>query len=180
MPDKQPEPRYLVLGRVLRPHGIKGEVRMEVMTSYPEHVATLKHVYVGPEHRPYVLESARTHQGTLLLKLQGVDDRNAAEALHDQTVEVALEDAVPLEEGEYYYFQLLGMAVETDAGEALGEVTDVLEVPGGNDVYVVQGPRGELLIPAIASVVQSLDLTGRRMVIHIIPGLFDAEEVRDE
>jgi 16S rRNA processing protein RimM len=85
-------------------------------------------------------------------------------------VQIPLDRAVPLENGEYYLYQVIGLGVETDKGEALGRVIDVIET-GANDVFVVQGASGELLIPAIGDVVQHLDLEARRLVVRLIPGL---------
>ncbi len=170
----QPEPRYLAVGRVLRPHGIRGELRVEILTDYPERVSQLPRLYVGEGHRPYAVDGVRFHKGAMLLKLAGCDDRNAAEALRGEMLYVALEDAVPLEEGEYYLFQLEGVEVFTEEGERLGEIVEVLATPGANDVYVVHGLRGELLIPAIREVVRSWDLEAGRMVIRPLPGLIES------
>ncbi len=174
MPKQHPEPHYFAIGRVLRPHGIRGELRVEILTDFPERVGELRYVYVGARHRRNRLQSARPHRGALLIKLEGCDDRNAAELLRGALIHVALEDAVPLEEGEYYHFQVLGVQVETEAGEPLGEVVEVLSTPGANDVYVVHGPRGEVLLPAIRDVVLELDVEAKRMVVHLMPGLVDA------
>lgn len=169
---RQPEPpRYLAIGRVQRPHGIRGELRVEILTDYPERVAAMDHLYLGPDHQRYSVKGVRLHKNVLLLTLEGCADRDAAEALRGLLVEIAYEDAVPLEEGEYYHFQLPGIRVETEAGEFLGEIAEVFTVPGGNDVYVVHGPRGELLIPAIHDVVVDLDLPNQRLVIRPLPGL---------
>ncbi len=175
MPDRQPEPLYLVVGKILRPHGIRGELRMEIMTDYPERLVPGRMVYLGEEHRPFEIEAVRQHQGLLLLKLKRCNDRTMAEGFQNALVYVRLTDAVPLEEGEYYHFQLIGMRVETEGGEYLGEIAEVLDAQGANDVYVVQGPRGELLIPGIREVVRVLDVAARRMVIFPMPGLLDEE-----
>ncbi len=172
-PPAQPEPRYLAVGRVLRPHGIRGELRVEILTDYPERVEELPRLYVGEEYRPYPVRSVRFHKGAMLLSLEGCDDRNAAEALRGAVVYVALEDAIPLEDDEYYLFQLEGVEVFTEEGERLGEVVEVLSTPGANDVYVIHGVRGELLIPAIHEVVRSLDLAEGRMIIRPLPGLLE-------
>ncbi len=171
MSDVQTEPQYLAIGRVLRPHGIRGELRVELVTDYPERAAGLRVVYLGPDYRRYAVVGVRSHQGMLLLQLKGCEDRNAAEALRGLTVSVLLKDAVPLEEGEYYYFQLIGVQVETEDGEVLGKIVEVLSNPAVNDVYVVHGMRGEVLIPGIHEVVQSLDVAEKRMVIRLLPGL---------
>ncbi|MBN1875432.1 MAG: 16S rRNA processing protein RimM [Anaerolineae bacterium] len=193
MLNSRPEPRYLAIGRILRPHGIDGELRMEILTDYPERVARLRFVYVGnadymdADVRPdvgirpdvrirrYHLRSARLHKDALLIKLEGCEDRNTAETFRGAVVAVSVDDAIPLDEGEYYHFQMVGTRVETETGEVLGEVVDVLSTPNVNDVYVVHGPRGELLLPAIKDVILDLDLDARRMVVHLIPGLVDID-----
>lgn len=164
----------MTVGRILRPHGVRGEMRMEILTGYPERLSLHRVFYLGPQARPYPVESVRFHQGAALIKLAGCDDRTTAESLRGLLVQIPLEDAVPLEEGEYYYFQVVGVEVFTDGGELLGQVVEVMET-GANDVYVVRGPRGEVLIPAVEDVVRELDLTARRMVIVPIPGLLEDE-----
>ena len=169
----QPEPRYLAVGRITRPHGVHGELRVEVLTDNPEHIAELRYVYVGPQHRAYKLLRARFHRQALLLTLEGCTDRNAAEALRGALVEIAVEDAVPLAADEYYHFQVIGMEVETEAGVVLGEVVEVLATPGANDVFVVYGPQGEVLIPVIEDVILDFDPEANRIRTHLIPGLLD-------
>jgi 16S rRNA processing protein RimM len=85
-------------------------------------------------------------------------------------VQIPLEEAIPLGEGEYYYFQLTGVSVETESGEWLGQVVQVLETKA-NDVYVVHGPWGEVLLPAVEEVVLELDLELKRMVVHLLPDM---------
>lgn len=170
-----PEPSYVTVGQVRRPHGIGGEVRVEILTDYPERVVQHKHLYLAPPHSPddverYRLESVRPHKGILLIKLEGCEDRDAAEELRGMLVQVPMEEAVPLEEGEYYHFQLIGMDVETETGEWLGRVADVLAT-GAHDVYVVRGPRGEVLLPAIEDVILALDTETRKMVVRLLPGM---------
>lgn len=172
-----PEPRYLAVGQVLCPHGVRGEVRVRILTDYPERLERHAYFYLAyptspEEAQRYAVERVRIRGGVLLLKLGGCNDRNSAEMLRGMLVQIPTADAVPLEEGEYYYFQLIGVQVETDAGEPLGEVVEVLGT-GANDVYVVQGPRGEVLLPAISSVVLALDLDARRMVVRLLPGLLE-------
>jgi 16S rRNA processing protein RimM len=170
-----PEPRYLVVGRILRPHGVRGELRVEVITGSPERLN--QHAYfflASPDHpeavRRYPVEKMRLHRGRLLLKLGGCDDRNGADELRGMLVQIPIEEAAPLEEGEYYHFQLLGVRVETEDGEWLGQVVKVLET-GANDVYVVRGSRGEMLLPAVDELVLELDLESKRMVVHLLPGM---------
>jgi 16S rRNA processing protein RimM len=85
-------------------------------------------------------------------------------------VQVPLKDAVPLEAGEYYHHQIIGAVVETEEGEALGTVTEVLETPA-HDVFIVLGPGGEILIPAVEEVVRDIDAAAGRVVVRLLPGL---------
>lgn len=170
-----PEPRYLAVGRILRPHGIRGELRVGILTNYPERLGQYAYFYLASPDLPeiarrYPVEKLRRHKKVLLLKLGGCDDRNAAEELRGQLVQIPIEEVVPLEEGEYYYFQLIGVRVEAESGESLGQVVDVLET-GANDVYVVRGPQGEVLLPAVKDVVLKLDLEAKQMVVNLLPGM---------
>lgn len=174
---RTPEPSYVVVGEVRRPHGIRGELRVEILTDYPERLAERDYVYLAYPDTPdaverYPVEGIRPHKGLLLLKLGRCDDRDTAEELRGMLVQVPLEEAVPLEEGEYYYFQLVGADVETDAGEWLGRVTEVLGT-GAHDVFVVRGPRGEVLLPAVEDVILQLDLENGKMVVHPLPGMLE-------
>ncbi|MCS7281950.1 MAG: ribosome maturation factor RimM [Anaerolineae bacterium] len=160
------------MGRILRPHGIRGEVRMEVLTAYPERLPSHRVLYIGPDHAPYPVEHVRFHQGVALLKFANCNDRTTAETLRGYFVHVPLEEAVPLEEGEYYLFQVIGVEVFSEGGELLGQVVDVLESPA-HDIYVVRGTRGEFLVPAVEEFVRELDLVARRMVVAVMPGLLE-------
>lgn len=165
------EPRFLVVGRVLKPHGVRGEVRVEPLTNDPARFKQLTHVYVGErDPRRVTVDSVRFHQGWVLLRLGGYPTRTEAELLRDELLQVTEAEAVPLEEGEYYLYQLEGLAVYTEEGAHLGRLTNVLET-GANNVFVVQGPAGELLIPDIPDVVRDVDIEGGRLVIRPLPGL---------
>jgi len=165
----------------LRPHGIRGELRVKIVTDYPgrlgEHACFYLASPSSPESvRRYPVEKLRWHnRGVLLLKLGGCDDRNAADELRGMLVQIPVENAVPLEEGEYYHFQLIGVRVETESGKWLGRVVEVLKT-GANDVYAVRGPWGELLLPAVEDVVLELDLESKRMVVCLLPGMLGDEK----
>ena len=181
---RTPEPRYLLVGRVSRPHGVRGELRVEIITDYPERLAQHAYFYLADPNSPdavhrYPVEGLRFHQKVLLLKLTGCDDRDAADELRGMLVQIPIEEAVPLEEGEYYLFQLVGVRVDTEDGEWLGQVVDVIET-GANDVYVVRGPRGEALLPAVDDVILELDLKSKQMVVRLLPGLLAGGRPFDE
>jgi 16S rRNA processing protein RimM len=159
---------------VLKPWGVRGELKLEVLTSFPEKLGRLSHVYLGSKAVPHDVAHFHWHSGELLLLLADVRDRNAAEALRGQLVQIAREDAMPLEEGQFYEHQIIGLSVVTTEGEPLGQVVQVL-VTGANDVYVVQGPRGEVLLPARVEVVREIDLDAGTMTVALLPGLLPDE-----
>jgi 16S rRNA processing protein RimM len=167
------EPRFLIIGEVMRPHGLRGELKVKILTEFPERFQLLEEVYLsdeGTEPRPYRLEQVRHHQGFVILKLRTCDNRAAAEKLRGWLVQVPRELAMPLEEGAYYIYQIVGLEVWTEAGEYLGRVAEVLEMPA-NDVYVVHGPTGEILLPAIESVIRQINLPTQRMTVTLLAGL---------
>jgi 16S rRNA processing protein RimM len=166
------EPRFLAIARVIKPWGARGDLKLQVLTGFPDQLGRLKRVYLGPEAVPYTVARFRWHSGELLLRLTDVGDRNAAELLRDQLVQIAREDATPLEPGQFYEYQIVGLNVVTTDGEPLGQVAEVLST-GANDVYVVQGPRGEVLLPARAEVVQAIDLDAGTMTVTLLPGLLE-------
>ena len=169
------QPRYLAIGRIIAPFGIHGEVKVEVHTGWPDRFALLKRVYIGDVAAHTVtmaeVESARLHKGYVILKLGLSSDRSAAEALRGQWLFVSREEAMPLEEGEYYLHEILGLEV-WEGERYLGRVVEILEArAGANDVYVVRGERGELLLPAIRQVILKVDLAAGRMEVTVPPGL---------
>ena len=106
-----------------------------------------------------------------MISLQGVNDRTQAEAFRDQELKIRTSQAAPLEKDEYYYWQIIGLQAVLESGEALGEIVDILET-GANDVYIVRRlDGGDLLLPAIASVILKVDLDAGTITVHLLPGL---------
>ena len=161
---------FIAVGWVVSPWGGQGEVRVEVLTDFPERFRVLKRVYLGQALRPVMLESIRLHQGYALLKFAGYDDRTAADSLRDDLVQIPIEEAMPLEEDEYYLYQIVGLATWTVRGEYLGRVREVLTT-GANDVFIVRGPKGDILLPAIEEVVREVDLEAGRLTVALLEGL---------
>lgn len=165
------EPRFLVIGRVLKPHGVRGEVRVAPLTDFPQRFTWLETVFLGEvDPYPVVVEAVRFHGELILLKLAGYDDRESAGRLRGVWLQVPENEAIPLEEGEYFLYQLEGLIVFTDAGDRLGELVRVMET-GANNVFVVKSDSGELLLPDTAEVVQEIDFENGRMTVHLLPGL---------
>lgn len=156
---------------MLKPWSYRGELKIEILTDFPERFASLRTVYVGDDAKRFSVESARLHGKAVLLKLEGIDSTQAAERLRNQMVQVPTEEAVELPKGELYLYQLLGLHVKSSTGEALGDIADVLDTAGANDVYVVRNGEKEILVPAISSVVKEIDLEKGEMVVELLPGL---------
>lgn len=169
-------PKFLLLGEVLRPHGVRGELRVRMLTDYPERMAQLEQVYLGagvddPNPTPYAVEHMRMNPPYGLLKLHGIRDRDTADTLRALFVMVAMEHAVPLEEGEFYLYQIIGVTVKLEDGTELGTITDVLET-GANDVYIVDSPRyGEVLIPVTEQTIVRTDIEAGEVVVALPDGL---------
>ena len=167
------EPEFLIVGQVIRPHGVRGEMKVKAITAYPERLTHLSKVYIGPDYKPYRLKRVRPHQQGIILLVEGINTREEADLLRRDMVHIHISDAVPLEEGEYYLFQLEGIRVITDTGSELGTFTGFLET-GANDVYIITTPDGkEILLPAIPEVIQNVDLEQRIMTVHLLDGLID-------
>ena len=171
--DPSAEPRFLAVGRISRPHGVRGEVRVELLTDTPERFEWLDAVYVGEVNpRRVAIDTVRYHQGIVLLRLAGYPTRTEAEQLRGELLQIPEAEAVPLEEGEYYLFQLEGLDVYTVGGTLIGRLTQVMET-GANNVFVVDGPTGQHLLPDIPDVIKEIDIEGGRIVIQPLPGLID-------
>jgi len=172
--EENSEPRFLVIGEVAKPHGVKGEVTVIPHTDLPERFTWIEEVYIGENPPvPVPVESVRFHKGRPLIKLAGYDNRDQAEALRGQLLQIPEDQAIPLEDDEYFLFQLLDLMVETVEGEQIGTLTEVIET-GANNVFVVQGGQGEILIPDIPEVILKIDFENQRMIIDPLPGLLNA------
>ena len=161
---------FIEIARIVAPHGVRGDVRAEVITDFPERFATTGAVYVGEPPRRYALTATRLAGRVVLLHLEGVETREQAAALAGQPVLVPVSEAVSLPPGQFFWHQIVGLRVETTAGATLGRVTQVLRT-GGNDVYAVETAEGELLLPAIRQVVKAIEPERGRMVVELLPGL---------
>ena len=176
-----PHPSYLTVARVVRSHGTAGELACQIITEFPQRFRRTRTVYLaeGNDGAPPVaraVEGARIvrrgHVQQVLLKLEGVDDRNAAEALRGAQIQVPESEAWKLPRGRFYWHQIVGLRVVTTEGRELGTVEQILET-GANDVYAVRTPRGELLIPAIKDVVKEISPEHGVMVVELLPGMED-------
>ncbi|MBM7564585.1 ribosome maturation factor RimM [Paenibacillus sacheonensis] len=168
--------QWLSVGKLVNTHGIRGEVKVFSQTDFPEErfapksVLTLLNEENGQQLKVEVL-SAREHKGMFILKLKGFDNINEVEKYKGWSLKVSREDLVDLEEGEYYQHQIIGCKAVSDEGVELGVITEIL-VPGANDVWVIQQPKGkQLLIPVIDQVVLDVDIPNKTVKVHLMEGL---------
>jgi 16S rRNA processing protein RimM len=168
-----------VVGRIIRPHGIRGEVAVEVRTDTPaERFAVGSALGTDPPAAgPLTVASARWHTGRLLVRFAGIADRTEAESLRGVLLTVdATEILLPEDEDEFHDHQLIGLAVQTVAGEPVGTVSNVLH--HGQDLLVVEPAAGgqgraEVLVPFVAAIAVEVDLAAGTLVIDPPPGLLD-------
>ena len=153
----------MAVGLVAAPWGVRGDVKVQPLTDFPERFQPGATLWVrGYRHK---VQRSRWSRGLVYLGLRGVDSRDAADKLRGALLEVPETDLPPLPEGQYYRFQIVGLEVWTPQGDALGRVEEVLST-GSNDVYVIRGGPRELLIPALEDVVKEVDLEGGRLVVE--------------
>jgi 16S rRNA processing protein RimM len=167
---KASELEFITIGQILAPRGVKGKLKVKVLTDFPQRFAPAATVYVN--RQPMTIDSAEWHKRQLIIKLNRIDTIDAAQRLRGQPIEIPQSQVYPLPEGQYYHFQIIGLEVWTTQGELLGKVTEILTAES-NDNYVVSGARGEILIPAIEDVVESVDLDRGRITIEPIEGLLN-------
>jgi 16S rRNA processing protein RimM len=167
------EPAFIAVGKLRRPHGLHGEILMEVLTEFPERLVPGMAYFVGPEHLPLKLVKLRNHKDGLIITFEGYDTPENVGELRNQMVFVITADRPPLPEGEYYHHQLIGLRVVSESGETLGMISSILET-GANDVLIIQPSDGqEILIPLIDPVIQDIDLELGEVHVQLLPGLID-------
>jgi len=167
-----------VVGRIGRAHGVHGEMRVEVLTDVPERrFAPGSALFVAPggdgSPLPVVVLSARPHHGDLLVRLDVTPDRDSAQGLTGQYLQVPLAEAAETDPDSYYEHQLVGLAVVTADGAPVGRVA-ALRDAGGGELLEVQGDSGHMhLVPFVADVIAAIDLSAGRITITPPPGLLE-------
>lgn len=158
--------QYIEAGRIVNTHGVAGEVKIEVWLDSPQFLKSFKRCFI--DRREVKLLSARVHKGFLIVKLEGVEDVNAAMALKGRTVFIDRADA-RLPKGAFFLQDIIGASVVDESGSEIGKLVDVMETPASN-VYVVKGER-EHLIPAVPEFVMSTDADNGIITVHLIEGM---------
>jgi len=157
---------YLAVGQVIKPQGVRGEVKVKPLTDDLRRFLDLEQIFVceGEAYLPRAVRCTRVNDGFAYLQFEGARDREAAEALRGMLLYVDRASATPLPEDADYIVDLIGCEVFDTQGERVGALVDVLQ-PGASDVYVIDTPRGDLLIPALKRVVPEVDVAARRITI---------------
>lgn len=165
---------YFRVGVIANTHGIRGEVKVFPTTDDPKRFQGMKEIILdtGTQKRTLAISSVRFFKNLVILKFQGIDNINDVEPYKGMDLLVTRENAVPLEEGEYYIADILGASVVTEDGADFGILKDVLTT-GANDVYVVDHEGREVLLPVIPDCVLSRDLEKKVVTVHVMKGLLD-------
>ena len=151
----------LIVGEILKPQGIRGELKVKPFTDTAEDFRAFKRIFLdGAE---YKILSVRVGDGAVYLGLRGVPDRNAAELLRGKLLTLPREDAPALEEGRYYIADLLGAVVSDEAGEEIGILSDVRQA--ATDIYTVKSGEKEIMFPAVRGVILKIDVEGKRITV---------------
>jgi 16S rRNA processing protein RimM len=175
MPFDEPT---VVVGRITRAHGVKGEVAVMVLTEVTERFEPGGLVYLE-DGRALTVAESRPHRGRILVTFDGVRDRDAADLLVQRNLVVPESASPPLPDGTYWDHQLVGSVVVTESGRSLGALRDVIHTPA-NDVWSAVDDAGdETLVPAIADVVASVDVDAKRIVVREVPGLTAPEDAEE-
>lgn len=152
----------IIIGRIGRPQGIKGGLRLYPLTDFPDRFDNLTEAYI--DDRLVTINSIQQHSDFLVLNIKGLTEREAAAALTGKFLQIERENAAPLAEGEYYTFDIIGMAVYNEDNLLLGKINNILKT-GSNDVYVIKSEQTEkeILLPALKKTVTKIDVENKRM-----------------
>jgi len=157
---------YLLLGEIVRPQGIRGEVKVKHYTDDPYRFEDLETVYLkrGNEYQPVGVVDARVQKDDVYLALEGVEDRNEAEKLRGVELWVDRENAVELDEDQVFIADILGAKAYDTKGNEIGTLKDVL-TPGGVDVFVFKTKKGTLMMPALKTVILEMDADEGKIIL---------------
>ncbi|MBM3137582.1 MAG: 16S rRNA processing protein RimM [Chloroflexi bacterium] len=164
---KKSEPEFLAIGKLRKPFGLQGEMKFEAYIDDLEVFSPGKEIFLGKSRSSRKIASLRESGNSLLIRLEGINNPEDARILSNHDLLLPADRLPELEEGNYYYRQLIGMRVEDVEGNLLGEIVEIIET-GANDVYVIfnKEEKIETLIPAIESVVQKIDIESNLMVVN--------------
>ena len=168
-------PDFVAIGIIEKAHGIKGDVKVRPVTDYPPRFKSLNKVIVerpAGEIEEFEISKILVRENVVYLNFKGIDTRDEAQSLRGAFINIKKEDILPLEDGRFYHFEILGFVVKTISGEVLGNVEEVLDLPA-NAVLVVKRENREYLIPVIQNVVKKMDMEREEIIIEPMEGLLE-------
>jgi 16S rRNA processing protein RimM len=162
---------YLI-GIIVKPQGIKGEVKVKPVSPDPERFNYLEKVYIRLKNvQTYSIENIRISNSFVFLKFAQINSRNDAELLRGKEILISEDQLIDLDDGEYFVHDLIGCQIISEDGLIIGEIEDIIQ-SSSNDIYLVKNRKGhEYLIPAIADVIQKVDIQAKQVTIHVLDGL---------
>ncbi|HXN06742.1 MAG TPA: ribosome maturation factor RimM [Nitrospiria bacterium] len=165
------EQEWIVIGRILKPRGLKGELKVHLLTDFPERFSPGKIVVLKEDPPvPYRIEESAIQGETAFIKLEGIATVDVAEALAGKEFIIPIDELAPLEKGVYYPFQLIGFNAYTEEGKFIGVLTEIY--PGGaHDLYEIREGKKEFLVPGTREFIREINLPERKIVIHAREGL---------
>jgi 16S rRNA processing protein RimM len=167
------EPVFLAVGKLRRPHGVHGEMIMDILTDFPERLRPGVMLYLGAERQPQRVQKLRAYNKGLLIAFEGYLTPESLTRFRNQIAWVRADDRPPLPAGEYYHHQWIGLRIVDEKGKPLGRIMEILET-GANDVLVVQPEFGaEMLLPVIDQVILDVNLEAGEMRVHVLPGILN-------
>jgi 16S rRNA processing protein RimM len=172
------EKDFLTIGRVVKPHGVKGKIKVDYFGEDPSRFPSFREVFIEDNLgrlQAYEILEAVPQPPRIILRLKGIERREEVEPLVGKEILIERGSLPDLKEGEYYWFDILGMVVETEKGKRIGRVKEIFPT-GANDVYVVEGKRREIFLPATDEVIQSIDIKKGRMKVVRMEGLWEEED----
>lgn len=172
---------YIAVGLIVGVHGLKGELKVEPHTDFPERFGPGTVFYMGTELRELHVQKARPHKTNILITAQGIQSREKAEGVRGQWIFVPEENAQELDEDTYWIHDIIGLSVQTEEQCLLGVVQDII-FTGANEVYIVKTEHGvnlgkDILIPAVAHVIQQVDLNAQTITVNLPPGLLEEQPI---
>ncbi|MBN1782197.1 16S rRNA processing protein RimM [bacterium] len=166
---------FVVIGQVVRPHGLRGELKTRILTDFPERYIINNRYWIrtpGDGSGWRLLKQIRWQNAFVLLRFEDVDSLEAAEAFRNATIEIPRDCCHDLPEGEYYIADLIGLEAKTTDGKILGTLSDVIQ-QSAQDIYVINKGTKEILVPAVQEFIEKIDLEAGEILINPIEGLLD-------
>ncbi|HKS91966.1 MAG TPA: ribosome maturation factor RimM [Tepidiformaceae bacterium] len=168
--DTEPREGFTAVGRVLRPHALRGELRVEAFSPTARNIQRGRPVYLDGVRR--VVQEARSDRGAWIVKLGGLTDRTAAERARGKLLEAPDAEVIRDDDESFFVHELIGLRVVTGEGREIGRIAEVMPT-GANDVWVVRGAHGEMMVPAVAEVVREVKTAEGLVIITPLMGMLD-------